>query len=189
MSLRLFRQTLAGMESKDAREGYMKGFVDGVATAKKVYFPNYLPIQYQNSTFTDVTYGDNQEDVTTEYMPICMGNEHSCKFDIYFLIERIESTVNDGLSDYPTGRLTPDTVQKYIERVNMINKVKDELNTFALLMMRRRIEAVKEMTRGAPCTVWKKIREDATEFNQVVREICDGHPICTIDTDTMNLRC
>lgn len=191
MSLTVFKETADYITSRERLFGFMEGFVAGSATARRVTFPVYLPVHYKNDMYVETVYGENQEDVMNDYMPICTDTDHSCHIHIYHLIENIESFVNEEDDDYPKTDLTREVVEEYLLRTKVLNKIKTELNSFAVFMMKRRVDAIRDMKEGKPCTVCDEIRRDAKEFNGVVMAIYDKYrsqPLVLIDEDDMTLK-
>lgn len=193
MSLRLFEDYVSRSTSGDLTQGFIDGFVLGSATAKKVAFPDHLPASYRNSSYVYFVYGNNQEDVSQRFIPICSNDEDDyCSIKVFHLLETIQSFVDDdGKEDRPEIGSPREAALKFLLKRKLLNKVKKELIIFAIITMQRRIQAVKDLNEGKPCTVCELIKDDAKSVNNILNEKYREYnfpPLVLIDEESVRLR-
>lgn len=193
MSLKLFEEYVRRSTSGDLVQGFIDGFVLGSATAKNVSFPDHLPASYRNSSYVYFVYGQNQEDVSQRFVPICSNEDHDyCKIEVFHLLEKIQSFVDDdGREDRPEIGSPREAALKFLLKRKLINKVKKELIIFAIITMQRRIQAVKDLNEGKPCTVCELIKDDAKSVNNILNGMYREYnfpPLVLIDEESLSLR-
>lgn len=157
-------------------EGYLSGYIHGCSKSKKIYFPSYLPKELDNNTYTETKYGENQENVWTEYVTICEGEDDYCSYDIGVLLENIKDAVNCNLDpETPsTSKITEKEALEYLQRVKQINCIKKELVNFAIHLMKLRHKSVALLeTRSASgeCKLSRTVRTDVRKFNHTIENV------------------
>lgn len=157
-------------------QGFMVGYVQGCARAKKIYFPKHLPKELDNDTYVETKYGENQENVWTEYAGICEG-EDDCGFTIGILLSNIKDAVDLYLDPDPPSadNITEKDVLQYFRRIKQVNCIKKELINFALHIMKLRHKSVFKMgkcsSKASKCKLSSSLSDDVKTFNKVIANV------------------